>query len=146
MSILTHPPADCPRWTAAELAAKGARWAREGAGAFAVALAEMGAEPAGDFEPTPRDEADRLALVGGAEPVGMAGWIGAQAAAIGSHGSGLALWLAARVAQLAEECRFLGAETPDQFDGRSELWADWVADREADPASLAAAAAEGGAR
>ena len=66
----------------------------------------------------------RPGLIPDAEPVAtltMAGWIDAQAEAIRSHGSDLAMWLAAKVASIADDARSLSAETPDQFDDREAI-------------------------
>lgn len=59
-----------------------------------------------------------------AEPrLPMADWIEVEGQALRLRGSNLADWLAARLDDLAAECRSLHAGTPDEFDARSEVMA-----------------------
>jgi len=55
----------------------------------------------------------------------MADWIEAEAQAVRAKGSELAWWLAERMDEIARECRVLRAETPDQFDARSDVMAEF---------------------
>jgi len=77
--------------------------------AAGLAAAEAARDDAPDHDATPP------------APPSMADWIEAEARAIRSKGSELAWRLAERVDEVARECRFLRAETPDQFDARSEV-------------------------
>lgn len=52
-------------------------------------------------------------------------WIALAASYYRSLNSHAGDWLAARIDQLAEQARLLGAETPDQFDAREELQGQW---------------------
>ncbi len=55
----------------------------------------------------------------------MADWIEAEAQRVRCKGSDLAWWLAERMDEVARECRVLRAETPDQFDARSDVMAEF---------------------
>jgi len=55
----------------------------------------------------------------------MADWIEAEAQAVRAKGSELAWWLAERMDEIARECRVLRAETPDEFDARSDVMAEF---------------------
>jgi hypothetical protein len=52
----------------------------------------------------------------------MADWIEVEAGLVRLKGSNLAEWLAGRLDDLAGECRWLAAETPEDFEARSEAW------------------------
>lgn len=58
----------------------------------------------------------------------MADWIEVQASLVRLNGSNLAEWLAGKMDDLAEQVRSLDAETPDQFESRSEVMARDIAD------------------
>jgi hypothetical protein len=63
-----------------------------------------------------------------AEPMlPFAEWVGVEAAYYRSLGTDAGDWLSARLDRLAETARYLGAETPDEFDDREALFDAWVA-------------------
>ena len=53
----------------------------------------------------------------------MPDWIEIQAQLFRLHRSNLADWLAQKLDDLAAECRYLRATTPDEFDAREEVLA-----------------------
>lgn len=50
----------------------------------------------------------------------FAEWVRVKASLVRLDGSNAARWLAAEIDQLADLAEMVGAETPDQFDGRHE--------------------------
>jgi hypothetical protein len=66
----------------------------------------------------------------GEAELSMPDWIEAQAAKLHALGSDLAEWLAAKVDELAAECRTLDATTPAEFEDRREALTEWVAEHD----------------
>ena len=58
----------------------------------------------------------------------MADFVDQVAARVEAEGDDFGPWLAEKLRELSGEARFLRAETPAEFDARSELWGEWSAE------------------
>src|SRR4051794_2312468 len=64
------------------------------------------------------DDGDRPAVEGA---IGFAAWLEVQAGRLRAKGGPWAVWLAGRVAELADDARSLRAGTPEDLEARSEV-------------------------